>query len=98
MSNADKYRNDFFALLGLIAIVLFLVAIATFKDFEITVDPYDNSVIAISSRWWGLSKTEKQIRWMQPKGYDSSAWCAKDENGEWYPYILEPVIGPDYEY
>ena len=95
MRDNGRYKERFFTLLGLAALVLFYVAIATFSDFDIELDIYDGRVTAVTSRWWGLSKKCTKIRWMQPPGHEFPAWCAESSRGEWYPYLVEPQDVPD---
>lgn len=42
----------------------------------------------VSSRWWGLSKTRTEIRWMRPTNETSDfkyqTWCFKNTDGAWY--------------
>lgn len=85
-------KSRSYTLPALVAIALLLVAIGTFRGFKIELDTFDGSVTAVSSRWWGLWKRRVEIRWMQPRGYESPAWCAEDAKGEWYPFFVE---GPD---
>ena len=70
--------------------VLFLISVAHFKDFEITVEPNENRVVAVKTKWWGIIEKRREIRWMETNDYDSPGWMTKDENGDWYLYIEEP--------
>jgi hypothetical protein len=86
----DNKKQSHFIITILILLVMFF-GIATFRDFKITVEPYENSVVAINTSWWGLVSKAKEIKWMQPSGYDSPGWMAKDEKGEWYLFIKEDI-------
>lgn len=82
-------RNKLHTVILILSLSLFWLALLKFDDFRIAVDPYEGTVTAIKSSWWGFVQTEKEIKWMQTKDYDSPGWMAKDANGEWYIYIRE---------
>lgn len=74
----------------IIALILVLpIAIGTFHRHEFQVDIDEPKVYSVESSWWGLRQKWREIRWMKPKGYDSSSWCARKSDGSWYPYVYE---------
>jgi len=88
-SERRSRRSAAITLLALAGIALAYCAILTFASTEITVDPNSESVSAIESRWWGLAKKERELRWIQPKGFELPAWMVRGPDGQWYPYIVE---------
>jgi hypothetical protein len=92
----DKKKQTH-SMVAMLLVAVGIIGVLTFNDFRITVEPYDNSVIAIKTSWWGLVSKERQIKWMRPSGYDLHGWMTKDANGEWYLYIREDNSDPPYE-
>jgi hypothetical protein len=66
-----------------------MIAILTADSTAISLDPYENRIVAIESRWWRLSKRERELRWMKNGEDENSRWMAKGDDGKWYPYIVE---------
>ena len=90
LKNVDiRCKKCIRALLLYLACILVFIGLLTFRDLDITVDPTDGSVIAIESRWWGIVKNEREIRWMKTADYSSPGWMAKDQSGRWCLYITE---------
>ncbi|MFH2064210.1 MAG: hypothetical protein ABIK15_03295 [Pseudomonadota bacterium] len=94
--DASKYKDGYYTVILFVAVFLVLIAILKFKNFEIVVSPESKKVIAISSSWWGLKTTEREIRWMKIDGYDSPGWMTKGKDGRWYLYLLDDDH-PEYE-
>jgi len=90
-----NHTQSLYLLIGMAAILP--VAILTFSGSYITVDPYSPDVIYVATRWWGLSKQERVIKWMDNGKTGEAAWMAKDQNGRWYPFIVEQPDTPMQE-
>jgi len=72
-----------------IIIIFLLIAFSPFSKTEFLVEPNENIVYGIKSSWFGFHKEYKQIKWMKkPENY-YPAWMAKNENGEWYNYVVD---------
>lgn len=93
---ASKYKDGYYTVIIFAAIILAFIAILKFKSFEIVVSPESKEVIAISSSWWGLKTTEREIKWMKTDGYDFPGWMTKGKDGNWYLYLIEDDR-PGYE-
>lgn len=65
-----------------------ILAIATFSSAGTEVHPDDGQVHFVKKKWWGLSKVEREIRWMQSDEFGYPAWMAKDASGKWYPFLV----------
>ena len=85
-------------LINIISIICFvaILAIPTFQRDKIQIEPDSGVVYAVKITWWGLKQDKREIKWGKAEGYDYAAWCTKDRNGEWYPYIIDPD-SPEYE-
>ncbi len=87
--NVKRKRGDLIGIFVIFFIIISVLAIDKFRGNQITVDVIDESVYAIESTWWGLSKKYIEIKWMQAKGYDAPGWMARDKNNQWYLYIWD---------
>ena len=93
---ASKYKDGYYTIIVFAIVVLAFIAILKFKNFEIAVSPESKEILAISSSWWSLKITEREIKWMKPDGYDFPGWMTKGKDGQWYLYLIEDDR-PEYE-
>lgn len=75
--------------LALFASALFVAAPLSFERYSITVEMDSPQVYSVQTTWWGLKETRREIRWMRAPGEEYEAWCARDADGQWYPYLIE---------
>ena len=71
-----------------IGAMLFLL-FESFSENYITVDANDPSVYAVESSWWGWSQKMRVLNWMQTADYDYPGWMTKNDQGDYYMYIVE---------
>ncbi|MFZ5447341.1 MAG: hypothetical protein ACOZFS_01725 [Thermodesulfobacteriota bacterium] len=88
-TEAEKYRKSYKTMSWIVIFTIIFLAVLKFNNYEITVDPYSNKVIAISSTCWGIKKVYREIKWVKTNEYELPAWMTKDKEGKWYPYIFE---------
>tara|TARA_Y100000294_G_C8280228_1_gene226496 strand:+ start:79 stop:450 length:372 start_codon:yes stop_codon:yes gene_type:complete len=83
----EKKQSDW--LIISIIVIFLIIALSPFSETEFSVEPNENIVYGIKSSWFGFHKEYKQIKWMKkPENY-YPAWMAKNENGEWYNYVVD---------
>lgn len=72
-----------------------IVAIIVLSGFRIEyqeVSPVDNMRCEhVKSYAWGWIKKRTMLYWVIPRayGYETELWCAKDNNGDYYPFYRE---------
>ena len=89
--------------IGVLAVVLILTLLSTFKYDYPEIDPNDRRPRWVIATWWGLHKEAYSLEWRFPTGEtDFEAWCAMDNNGNWYVFLVDDIseeaMQPDYGY
>jgi hypothetical protein len=82
----EKTKKELLIIIGLI-LLAFYVLPRLYAPYEYILDPYDNSVEYRKKRWF-LPDEVVELQWR--KDFEGNeGWCVKDENGDWYIFVVE---------
>lgn len=78
----DAVKKNFRLLIVIIIVLIIMILILNFSKTEIVIDIYEGNIYLSESKFWGIVKTEREIR------YFKDSWNIKTDDG-WNAYCFK---------